>query len=1170
MFIKKGIKGMLSGIRDLIPVIAFALLILVNLARIRLFVIGVVVSVAYIAIVGYYIGKVFLVEEEEKFVRWMFGIFLVLSLFIFVGTPIVVLYKLDVLSLAVVLSAPLVLLSVRMKLQRGKLAEYRNRAENAGRIPYFSLVYFFFIVLIAYCAFLLVKARSGWLYGTVWSIISPSFFPTYFLATFVLIGIVLYSRTKTVSKMLLTVMYSLISTMILAIVLYPGVGGDPLDNMGLARMMFDYGNLRYGLALSPFHTYWMLKEKALALLTAMVAKMFVVDVYWIHTFITPFLWGVFVPLTAYKIAKIVGGGERLSILAALLTTFYSGFTGWSSRSTGNGLGYVMFFVSLYFSLRYLKSEKKTMALLLAGLSVVVSMLVHPMTGIMSLVFLFLANSLKIYEVMKLKRLLKARFLMFATLVICVFTIPAFFSLNNMIYLYFAPQYASEVGTAFSVGKLLSTDIWELIFGYFVNFSFKEVVLVVTTPLLGMLGLAYAFKDKDKHERILVWFMFLAFLIVMINYRMLQYAMVAVLFGPGRLLTFSDLMAIPFVALAINSSIKFLEGGAPKNPTSTVFVFKKWTVKTSARKIFVLVLISLSLSAFAVSSIERGYAWFRGGHPTALEVEAVKYIDEHTDERYVVVSMPSTTQVGWGFVGLQNPEKFYIYDRYLGQNPTVADMVQSMKQYQAGVGYFITSTFGTPNFDQVFAQASRDFGLVKILGNEKGSIYIFKYKFPPLPLNHPDPNADVMPFYWDTPPSYYVQNGLMRVIFNPQTKTLDVRDFWGDLYESINLNETFVNEKPLGIWSSIEYYEPSNNTWANWDPLKDISFSSALALRFEFRLRFESGSLIGVVEKGKPSVQLWWEGAHASTLSLEVGDFSRLYIPGLVGGIESYNVRSREFGLLYTLSRTSNVVLHPAYRVELNTAFLTFDQIMSYCNLTTTQGYLSYDLYVHNNAEMGQWAYIETWLPDKVYLGTPPPLSYSLDGGITWSGSLIYTDFPRGIPIKTLTETEVNWVFTWPGKATEIPDVWRAFTVAAGGPPILPENFTDSGGGQNRILFGLYLPAGDKALVRLGVSIYYIPRPLKITYVFTDSDHISYGLFNMKSNSIKLYNFASSSFVGGWNSTQRPSSLRITGCATGKIESASITFPAETIFYIYAAKGVDTTIDENGDGIPDRI
>jgi len=1161
MFIKKRIKSLLSAIRDLIPIVAFALLILVNLMRIRSFVIGTVASIAYIVVTGYYIGKVFLVGEDETFVRWMFGIFLVLCLFLFVGTPIVVLYQLDVLGLAAVLFAsPVLLLAKTLLWPNLKDSVKKKQNANGSR---FSPMYLVYAGLIAYSIFLLLKARSGWVYGTVWTVVSPSFFVVYFLAAFVLLGIILYSKTRSSSKILLTILFSLVSSIIFALVLYPGHAGDPADHLGLARLIYSYGNLKRGFPLTAFHIYWALKEKGLALLSAVLSKMLSVDVYWVHTFIQPVMWSSFIPLAAYKIGKLLDWKNRAAILAGFLTSFYTGFAGWASRSTGNSLGFVPFFVSLCFSLWYMKMRRR-MLWFLAVFTALVSTIVHPLTGTMAFIFIIVVTGLRIHKEMVLKHGRVAHLLLLSILACGFLVIIALFGINTLIYRVLAPQYAAEASTALSFETLLSTDVWDLVFGEYMTYSFKDLVLSFFVPFLGLVGLVYALKRAKRHNsKLLVWSMLIVFVLCIVEYRFLKYGMVNVLFGPGRLWTFRDLIGVPFVAFVIVSIVEYFEGAKFGNPFRSIVVLRKWSVRVAGRYVLTWLFIGLALSALATASIKKNYEWLRGLQPTALEVEAVKYIDENTDGRYVVLTVPTTTQVGWGVVGVWNYLKFYHYSAELGKLPSVADMMDLMSTYEAGVGYFIAS-FRTPNLEKTLEDASRMYGLFKVLSNEKGKIYIFNYKIPPLPPDYPNPDADVMAFDWSTPPGFFVQNGLFRVILG--NESLDVRDFWGDLYESIDFQGTSMSGKPIGNMMSIDRYDPSLETWIEWNLGDSITPDSQL----QFRLNFESDSLIGVVARSSPYVRLWWESGQESTLSLQTGDFKRLYIPGLVGGLNSYNVSSRNFGMLYTFSQTDNVVLNPAYGTELNTPFLTFNQIKSYCNLTITQGYLSYDFWVHNNAEIGQWAYIEMWLPDEIYSGTPPPLSYSLDGGLTWSGSLIYTDFPRGIPLKTVTETEVNWVLASSGKATETPGVWRFYTAATGGFPVLPETFTDSGGGQNRILLGLYLPAGDRALLKWGISVYYVLRPLKMSYVFTDSDNVIYGLRNLSENLIRFYNHGPLEYVGGLTLTEMPTFLSITENTEGKIESALITLPANTTFNFYAAKEVDTRVDENGDGIPDRI
>ena len=134
---------------------------------------------------------------------------------------------------------------------------------------------------------------------------------------------------------------------------------------------------------------------------------------------------------------------------------------------------------------------------------------------------------------------------------------------------------------------------------------------------------------------------------------------------------------------------------------------------------------------------------------------------------------------------------------------------------------------------------------------------------------------------------------------------------------------------------------------------------------------------------------------------------------------------------------------------------------------------------------------------------------------------------------------------------------------------MPSTFTDSGGAQNRILLSVYLPSGDEALLQVGFATYY-SRPLKVTYVFKDSDDIAYGLRNMREGTIKFYGYGTSAYVGGITTTTIPTSLSATEDETGKFTSVLLTISGDTSFSLLSAKGVDTTIDANGDGIPDRI
>jgi len=1113
------------------------------------------------------VAVISIILAKEAFMRFTLGTFISICLFILAALMVVIVYRLNFMSLSAVLVAPLILLAIAIKLRKPH-TENVPKAQNVEKRSYFSPLYIVAGVLIAYGFYLLIKARSGWVNGNVWDVVSPSFFTVYFLATLVLIAIIFFSRTQYTSKFSLIIAHAILSTTVFAIVLYPGNFGDPLGHMGVAQIMYSYGTWKPSGISFPFWIYWILKEKALGVFTASVAKLSLVDIYWVHTFGEPILWGIFVPLVAYNITKIIGGREKVSLLAALLSAFYASMIGWSARVSGMGMGLIFLFMSLYLTLRYLKSAKNRMLLLLSLLTAIVAGVMHPLPGIMAFVSIFLAVSLKKYETVKVESLRKARFILVFSFLICVLALPAIFLVNGLVYLYLAPAslgsaYAAQA-TVFSVERLLDTDLWTWVFGAYISYELKSLLHYPLITFLGVIGMAYTLKKGQRYERVLTMLMLSFFAILVINYRILNYTMVNVLFGPSRLWVLRDFVALPFAALTVNSLFDLFGKSASMNP-GKVFRFKRLVIRMPAKRVFAMLLFGLSLSAYATSSIDVSYAWAKGLLPTELEVEAVKYIDEITDEKYIVITMPSMASVGFAFVGAWNPNKWYVYQKGspdFGSKPSVSQIYYHMSSMGAGVGYFVASSFRTPSYKQVVAEASSILGLLKVLSNEYGEISIFEYRVAPLPTS-----PDVMAYWWNSPTAYFIQNDKMRVIINPETRTLEVVDFWSDPYETLDLNATLLDGESLGDLMSVEYYDPTGDVWSEWQAGQDVPQSPTLKAQFKFRMNFLKGSLVGVVEQGSPSVQLWWEGASSSTMQFQLGNFYRLYMPGLVEGGEAYALSDRDYGLFYTVSRTENVTLHPIYDYEFERSVLSYSDVVQYCNLTMSKGYVwheyfSYEFGVKNNMPYDQWAFVEIWLPDKVYTKTFPPLAYSINGGETWISGLPYSRDP----METRDGAQVNWVLSGAKWANGTPGKYVYSTSGIGGSPWLLDNFTSSGGGQNRMIFGIYLPAEDEVLVKIGASLYYV-EPRRITYWFTDSLDENYGLHNLQSGLLALYNPGAIAYVGGFVFSKDPVWLAVTENAGG-MEKVSVTISGDAVISLLSGKEVDTTTDDDGDGVPD--
>lgn len=1140
----------------LVASLVSVVIIFANSNTLKLFFVGLAALFVYLFVNGEVLGKVFF-GEEERFVRFGFGLFLFIVLMAFTGILALFIFRIEIWNLLGMIFAAVATFLSSVVFGYGKSqSEPDEDRKFFFRKRYILPIYGLYIVFLLSSLFMLLDVRSGWIVGPIWNAIPPIFLQTYFIATAFLMGMVLLPGRISV-KLIFISLHSVFSLSILVLVLYPGIiWYDPWYEMARARVVLLVARGVLGSAPLGFSVFIrginsFIRGLGAHILLVTFTEALNVDMYWIFVFLLPLLWGFFVPLTSYKITRMIGGSKGISVFAAFLTIANLIFLAWGKLSTGGSLGILFFFLLVYFLMRFLLLHENR-AFLLAILVWVTLATTHLLPGVLSISVIFLALTLKVYERTKPKHPRIAGLLLFMSFLLATFLLPSMVILRGILI--------PAIGTpAWNVQNLIATSVWELVFGVAEESPVYGEILFNGFWVLGLVGLVYAMKRKERFNSTLSFFMLLAFGVAFVDFRILSYAITNNIFGPGRVRVFRDIFVLPFVAIVVYTAADSLFDTASKVRSSF-----RW------KNVLVGMLVCVGLSAWVLGAVYETYEYYTVGLlPTSLEAEALKYIDENTNSRYVVLAPHRMAVIGLGFFGLPNPEKTFLSLGRVGvpSDPSVSYMFESMKKAGADVGYYVaTSLYRGLELDSIVAEASEAFRLLRVFSDENSVIYVFDYKIPPIPSAD---TSEVTAFYWDTPSSYIIQNNLMRITINTNTSTLAVVDFWGDIYESIDLDKTLVDGYPIGNLTSIEYFNSTNGEWMKWDPTKELS----PAPQFQFKLNFENDALVGTLRGREPSVDLRLTSGGASTLSLQVGDFTRLYIPGLIGGRDSYDTNSLEYGFFYTKSLTDGIALHPRHEPNVNYSSLTYSQILKASNFTRTPGKTWYELYVHNTIDVDQWTYVEVWLPDEVHSGSPP-LYYSVDDGATWVYPRYDPETLESIPIKTLGGLDINWIYTIPRYAAypeyEKPTKFWAYPykdAKRGGE--LPESYTDSGGAQNRILFGFYMPAGDKILVRLGISTWYID-PLKVTYVFRDSEDASYGLRNMKESLIKFYNLGPSEYVGGLAFTQFPTSLTITQDETSKIESILITLPSNTDISLLAKKGLDTTADRDADGIPDAI
>jgi len=1134
----------------LLTAIPFAALLVIffNSNVLKLPFIGAFALVAYLVANGEVIGCTFF-NGETRFFRFAFGLFLFLLFMVIGGLVAVVLFQNEAWT---IMGMAFAAIGATITSLFSKNSELQMKADGVRKPIFrgFSIepihVLYGFLLLLSF--FTLLNQRSGWIDGPIWNVIPPFFIPLFFITTATLIGIVLLPG-KTEMKLILTGLHFSFSLLFVVILLYPGIiWNDPWIELGRARSVlevFSWVEEASGLT----NVFRMLKTFirgfGIHVLIVDFALALNIEMYWSYVFLGPILWGFFAPLISYKMARTIGADERTSIFSALLTIPSIQFLAYGKLTSGNSLGNLWLFFFLFLLLRYLQTRKSKISFFMIVITISCITVTHLVPAAMSISFLILAFTLKRYNHMHLEYPKTAYLLLFSSLGVATLLLP-FANIARGIILPMLGQ------PTFSVDKLFNTSIWTFVFGISEESSIREAIFYEVFALLGLIGIAYVRKRKSRFDGTLSLFLLLAFTVCLIDYRIVEHTMAVSLFGAKRVKIFRDMIAMPFVAIVIGGAMKFLSVRATKTRLSI-----EW------KNVVVGTMVCLIVAAWGTAANYETYEYYTAGlMPTSLELEAVNYIDEHSDGRYVVLAPLPTVLISHGALGLPNPDKIY-YSLGKGDvpaDPSVAYMWQTIQAAEVDLGYFVASSFRSMDFDGAVVEASRVFGLFHVLENEHGEIYIFDYKIPPLPTS-----PDVVAFHWDTPSAYYVQNDLVRVIINPTTNTLDLVDFWGYLYEGLDLSKSLVDDEPLGNITAIEYFNSANDEWVEWDPGVELSQMN----QFEFKLRYEAESLIGVLEGGNSTLNLRWESGRTHTLTVETGDFSRLYIPGLVGGIGSYGTSSRKYGFLYTNSSTSGIMLQSAYGDNRSYSSLTYGQIRSNCSLTLTQSHLTYDLYVQNHAEEDQWANIEVWLPDEIYSGVFPPFRYSIDDGKTWVNPRYNVETMSPEPIRTYGGADVNWIVSIPRGVAKEPTMWWAYDDALGGPPLLPESYTDTGGAQNRMFYNIFLPAGDRVLLRLGFAVYYV-RPLQISYVFKDSDDPDFGLQNLEENLIKFYNLGDSTYVGGLSMTRNPALLTITQDEVNVVKSIQLTMQEDTVLSLLSTKAANTELDTNGNGIPDII
>jgi len=723
------------------------LTIFINLSATRLPLIGMVASLIYFLINGTILGHA-LFEKEGSLLRFILGNLLLIMLIGLIGWMVMIAFNLDILRSVIVLSIVTTLtLFIGMVRKRvpQKFNSQHNPKEMPKRLNFIELAYLFLVALLFYSLF---ASRSVEV-RTVWEVLNPLFIPLYFITSFLLISIV-FSRGSVEYKLLFIIIHSILSHSLFVVIFPAGdVGAQTLTSAN-SRLVYENVSIDgWPVSLPPTSNilsriyYWFRGINFQTALSVMFARMFGVDIFWSHLWLVPILWGMFIPVAAFMVSRAVGIGEKASLIAGLVVSLFPSTIYYGAVSVPNSIGFIFLFFTLYFALGYLSNGLRSLLLLL--IFSFFSSLSHFLTGVLSLSLLLLVTAVKKYGEEKDKSLKAARVLWFVSFVFSASLLP----LSLLYQRFLFPFY-----TYFSLDRLnglSGADVALLfLFGEYVNFSIYGAVLHMLGSVLGFFGMIWCLRFEAKkncgrcsHAGSI--FLFTAFLMCLADYRILKLFIVGVPFNEERIWVFRDLLAVPFLALLIDGIARYLHEKVPK--TLNKLGFPSLTVSNFGIKLHSLaihILIFIAISGWLTVSFYYGYPHYGPLQVTSYELDAVRFIEMTTTERYVVIADQWFIFAGQMLVGVNNPHGFYFDPKdprgaelfiQMELNTSTRIMTEAMKYNNATVAYFIIEKprLGIETYNNIIQQAQQNNlqtypgGIFYYKGEEK--LRIFYYRKP---------------------------------------------------------------------------------------------------------------------------------------------------------------------------------------------------------------------------------------------------------------------------------------------------------------------------------------------------------------------------------------------------------------------------------------------------------
>lgn len=700
-----------------------------------------------------------------------------------------------------------------------------------------------YVTLIGLFLFTVYWALSSW--TPIYLNLHPLVSPLYFVASALMLLIVLDNHliSGIASKIGIVVAHSFLTRIISTILFYPGTLGDPFYHLMVSRTWFNTG-IHY-MNFSPYgvpeistvigRLYVYHRAATQHGLIVILSRMLNMDVHLVHLCLVGTLWSLFIPIVAFKTTRTIGASNRVSLLAAVLMANAPILVGWSFITVPNSLGFIFFAVTMYFSAKLLTSDAKRKYGFLAFSASIVSLLTHSMTGFVAIAMFLLALSLMKYDdIEKNEDKRTGLFVLLLGLATSIMVLPATTVGLQLVY---------PIKSSLSLSKFLNLGIHEIILTHYSDYSFLQGIMYGTPSFLAIIGIAL--KTKGCKGRMAKIFLALAFIALIVEYRIFLYFIEPSPFGEHRLLVFLPFAIAPLAAVTIDRLFKWL--ASPTTTTPPYYIRKsakenpsKPTNKSkiTLRRGLATLIISISLSAFFAQGTLA--AWEEIGQRSVpiisvYSMEAAKLIHEEylrTGERYVVVSDKHTELAGGALVGRYNPNEYYMLS--MGAHPnrllftqaihdiTVEPMFDAAKTNNAIYAYLVFSKWAAwaylgprADYESIVDELSKFYETFAVLGSGDGQIHIFRYRVPWNPFEGTGPTLTVLmdseETRINTTSTYLLLNNVTYTLNLTGASTYNITHWpllWS--YESI---------EPTPTETSIDA-----NTWINFTASPTISYT----------------------------------------------------------------------------------------------------------------------------------------------------------------------------------------------------------------------------------------------------------------------------------------------------------------------------------------------------------